>query len=434
MKQTDRRTFLRYAGLSTLAATTGTLSMAGKALAAGDKIHPKPPAAAQGAKNVRTVRGLIAPEHLGVTDMHEHVLRDHILTSQETEKLFDVETIKKMAMLGDPKPVPESFFPGKDNTITLENRHAMMHFYPNAKDAFLLDEELMMGEVGDFASLGGNSILDCSVTFERGNPEVMKRMSEKSGVNLVMSTGINSHVLIPAAFKEMDVKGLTEYFEQELYVGINGTDICAGNIKLLAEREDHGERASSDETLLRGVEAAAAVSRNSGVPVTVHAYDLGDEVLKEFLGKAKDLGMPKDRMILSHFSTALRPMAQKELVTDPDKFKPNLDIGFWAMDQGYILSFDLFGAGHGWIDSRGGDVPSYDPLSFAAIYQFVKAGYGDRIVMGTDLWARTSARRNGGPGIAHLLNFVVPQLKESGVPQDAIDQIMVKTPARLLAF
>lgn len=40
----------------------------------------------------------------------------------------------------------------------------------------------------------------------------------------------------------------------------------------------------------------------------------------------------------------------------------------------------------------------------AAVYQYVKADYGDRIVFGTDVWMRIQTRAYGGPGIAHLLN------------------------------
>jgi phosphotriesterase-related protein len=47
---------------------------------------------------------------------------------------------------------------------------------------------------------------------------------------------------------------------------------------------------------------------------------------------------------------------------------------------------------------------------------------------------RNSARKYGGPGIAQLLNYVVPKLMENGLTQKEIDQILIHTPARMLAF
>lgn len=426
-----RRHFLKLSGLAAAASCGLLASCRGQDSQLGASTSRKAPA---GAKTVRTVRGPMEPGLLGLTDMHEHVLRDSVPNMAQALLMFDAKTIKEQAMLADPEPVPSRFFPEKGNPIVLRNRGYLRDHYANGEDQFLLDEELMTGELRDFAALGGRSILDCSITFERGSPLTIRRMSEQTGVNVVMSTGINSHVLLPKKFKAMDVKELAGFFEKEIFEGIDDTGVQCGNIKLLAESELFGSKATEDQSLMRGLEAAAAVSRNTGAPVTVHAYLLGEEVMGEFLAKAAGFGMPEGRMIIAHFPTALQPMTYQELMNDPKGFAPNLDIGFRAMDEGFILSFDLFGAGDAWADTQEGIVPSYDPVSLAAVYQYVKAGYADRIVLGTDLWMRNSTRRHGGHGISHLLNYVVPMLMRNGVKKGDIDQMLIENPARLLAF
>lgn len=432
----SRRNFL------SLAATLAVTGVAGSVNADSyDKIPtgsgptsspPRP--SGPGGKNVRTVRGLMAPEHLGITDMHEHVLRDHVPDDAQISTMFDKETLEESAMFSEPEPVPDRFFPQKGNPITLRNRSYLIPYYANGKDQFVLDESLMTGELEDFAALGGKSILDCSVSYERGDVKTVRAMSERTGVNVVMSTGINSHVLLPQKFKSMTVTELAQFFEKEIEVGIDDTDICCGNIKLFAESGQFGRKATEDVPLLRGLEAAASISRNNGVPVTVHAYLLGNDVLREFLQKAMEFGMPEGRMILAHFPTALMPMSYKTLLQDPKSFTPDFDIGYWAMDRGFVLSFDLFGSSISWVDKREGLAPPYDPLALAAIYQYVKAGYGDRIVMGMDVWMRNSTRRYGGAGFAGLLNSIVPTLLENGLSQKEIDTILIATPARMLAF
>lgn len=428
-----RREFLRLSGMAIAAAAGGgLLTGCGTQSSPAPVADSRPPGA--GEKSVRTVRGPLDPALLGLTDMHEHVLRDSVPSMAEALLMFDAKTIKEQAMLADPEPVPAQFFPEKGDPITLKNRGYLTDHYANGKDQFVLDEKLMLGELNDFAALGGKSILDCSITFERGSPLTIQRMSEQSGVNVIMSTGINSHVLLPKKFKAMSVAELATFFEREIFEGIDDTGVLCGNIKLLAESELFGSRATEDEPLMKGLEAAAAVSRNTGAPVTVHTYLLGDEVLEAFLERASGYGMPEGRMIIAHFPTALQPMTYQELMDDPKRFAPNLDVGFKTMDQGFILSFDLFGAGDAWADTQEGIVPSYDPVSLAAIYQYVKAGYADRIVLGTDLWMRNATRQYGGRGISHLLNYVVPMLMRSGVSQSQIDQMLIKNPARLLAF
>lgn len=386
-------------------------------------------------KIIQTVRGPVAPSALGATSMHEHVLLGDGSDDGDPLEMFDEETLKKYMAFARPEEVGPEFFPeAPDHPIKLENRHYLMHHYANSPEAFVLDEALMTGELGDFHKLGGRSILDVSITNERGDPRTIRRMSEATNVNVIMSTGINSHVLIPKKYKQMSQAQLVEFFELELNKGIRGTDILAGNIKLLAEGGNTGMKATDDEVLIRGLKAAASVSNNTQAPVTVHCYALGDEVLKALLNIATQAGMPRDRMTIAHFPTALRPMDYDTLLKHPETFRPNLDIGYWAMDRGFILSFDLFGAGDAWIDTRDGQAPNYDAYSFAAIYQYAKRGYAERIVLGTDVWTRMGTRKHGGGGISQLLNFVTPTLKKYGVSQNDIDQMMIHNPARILAY
>ena len=63
----------------------------------------------------------------------------------------------------------------------------------------------------------------------------------------------------------------------------------------------------------------------------------------------------------------------------------------------------------------------------------ISDGYGDRIVLGQDVGVRTRLRRWGGWGYAHLLEHVVPMMRELGIREDALQAMLVGNPARLLA-
>lgn len=59
--------------------------------------------------------------------------------------------------------------------------------------------------------------------------------------------------------------------------------------------------------------------------------------------------------------------------------------------------------------------------------------YADRIVLGQDVGVRTRLRRWGGWGYAHVLEHVVPIMGELGIGNDALQVMLVRVPARLLA-
>ena len=68
------------------------------------------------------------------------------------------------------------------------------------------------------------------------------------------------------------------------------------------------------------------------------------------------------------------------------------------------------------------------------MHALVEAGHEDRLVLGQDVGVRTRLRRWGGWGYAHLLEHVVPVLREIGTSPTAIDAMLVANPARLLTI
>jgi phosphotriesterase-related protein len=384
-------------------------------------------------KYIRTVRGPISSDELGFTSMHEHTLFRSMPGVLESAKIYDAETLLKSAVLSAPEPVPENFFPEEGHPITLKNRGYLQHHYPHGEKVFELSEKLMADEIADFVSIGGQSILDCSVPYERGDPNIIKNISEKTGANIIMSTGVNSAYIVPKKYKKMNVSELVAFFEKEIYEGIDNTSIVAGNIKLLVDGKSlsGADELAADGTFMKALEAASSASANTGAPVMIHSYHLSEEEFTTLLVAAKGFGMPYGRLIFSHFDTMIRELRFEEILNDPKALSLNLELGRRAMDLGSTLSFDLLGAD--W--SNGAGLAEHnDVYALAAISQYVKEGYADSLVIGTDTWNRLSTRRFGGHGMSHLLNYIVPTLLKFGVSEQDVAKITTLNPARLLAF
>ena len=87
---------------------------------------------------------------------------------------------------------------------------------------------------------------------------------------------------------------------------------------------------------------------------------------------------------------------------------------------------------------------SYDQISKAKYYPdaaraevisaLITAGHSRQIVLAGDTARRSYLLRQGGAGFVHILNTFVPLLRECGVAQAAIDDLLIHNPARALAF
>ncbi len=54
--------------------------------------------------------------------------------------------------------------------------------------------------------------------------------------------------------------------------------------------------------------------------------------------------------------------------------------------------------------------------------------------MSHDICAKTRRVRYGGWGYAHILNYMVPMMRQRGITQEQIDAIIIGNPRRLLTF
>ena len=394
-------------------------------------LPPIAPASHAG-KVIQTVRGPILPAHLGFTSIHEHLLID--VSIPEIVRTFGADAVE--LFLGGDAEVPAHFFPGEDHRVTIENLGYLRHgYYEKSLDNFDLNEELMTAELIDFAKVGGRSVVDCNAPFPRPDPKTLRRMSEASGVNILMSTGLSPTTAYwPPQYREMSVKELIAYIEDEMENGIDGFGVKPAQIKsgVDGSKLDYAGDGIRDPHFRRLLEAASQVSANTGIMVVVHIDGATVEEQREICAAARRFGMPPERMVMAHFQTQIQEMRLETLVKQPESFALQLDLARELLDQGFVACIDCFGMAFD--HEHKGTITDEDTYKIAAIYHLIAEGYGDQLVIGTDVYMKLMTRRFGGHGIIRLLNFVVPVLQQLGVAQTAIDKITTGNPARLLAY
>jgi len=357
-----------------------------------------------------TVVGAIESDELGFTSMHEHILKD---SSEFLRRRYEY-------FFADDMPVKE------DDPVSLENIGFLRHSPIMAMDNLRLDDEdVMAAEVADFKASGGNAIVEMSVPGLRSNIAGIKRISEKTGVHIVASTGLYTEDSWPEQYRNMAVDQYVQYMRKEIEEGIEDTDIKAGHLKV-AFAEKPSEQG---EMLLRAV---ARVSNETGLPVTVHT---GEEFVPDDVRRIATVLLEEEinpgRVVMAHSSYFVVPVDLYSLALSPESWGLKLDYVHELLDQGFNIGIDTFG--HIYDGEVIGLMSITDWQRLAYLVALVTGGYSSQIVLGTDVFLKTLTRRFGGEGYSRLPNSIVPAMRRLDIDESDIQRITIENPARLLA-
>jgi len=335
---------------------------------------------------IQTVCGPIEPDTLGVTLGHEHLLID-------LRELWDEPaTDERRALAQAP--------------ITLQSRATWAQNPYESRDNLLIDDEdAAVEELRAFAQAGGRSLIDMTVDGLDPKPEALRRISQRSGVQIVMGTGVYRAFAHPPWVAGMTVDELAARFVGAIQVGINGTDVRAG---LLGELGTSSPILPDEVKVLR---AAARAHFKTGVSINVHPaifHREGPRILDVLEAEGVDLR----RVALSHMDEQL----------DHDYHRSLAGRGAW-------LSFDTLGSEETF--GPNAKEPT-DDQRVDALLRLLDAGWSGQILLSQDVCTKLQLLRFGGKGYSHVLTAIVPRLRAAGLGQPAISELLVDNPRRFL--
>jgi len=341
---------------------------------------------------VQTVLGPIAPEDLGITLPHEHLISDgscwFVEPSEATEK----------AMVHHP--------------VTLDILWWLRyHLFQNMDDLLLLDEQEAIKEAIHFKLAGGNSIVELSNIGLGRDPAALARISRATGLNVIMGSG---YYLAVSHGPEMDAKTeeeITDEIVRDIMVGAGNSGIRSG---IIGEIGCSWPLADNERKSLR---AAARAQQLTGAALNVHPGQ-GEEAAMEIVKILGDAGADLTRTVIDHIDRAVR---------DPqDRIK--------LAKTGCYLEYDLFGReGYYPVHHRIIDLPN-DAQRINEITELINKGYLNQMLVSQDIWNKTQRCTYGGWGYAHILRDTIPVMRVKGMTEEQIHTIMVKNPRRLLTF
>lgn len=342
----------------------------------------------------QTVLGVLSPELLGRTLMHEHVFLD----------------IRRP--LHAPGPRVGEWDDAVHEPLTLENLAAVRRGRVNSDNDVLGDFDEMLDEVSHFARYGGGTMVEVT-PFEVGrDPEALARLSRASGLNIVMGAGWYQKDLHPEGFGERSLEELTDAIVRDLVVGTRvgpGQYVRSG---IIGEVGAEGNPVHPDE--MRSVRAAGRASAITGAPITLHMGGFGEEKLR-VLDALEEEGADPRSVVFGHAGTIAEemPLAQRLLA------------------RGASVEADFLGTtGSPW----GTLFPFTDRSVARGLAELVADGWGSQLVLGGDVCQKVQLVRYGGHGYGYIEEHFLPTLAEFGVSDEALTAMMVDNPARILAF
>ena len=254
---------------------------------------------------------------------------------------------------------------------------------------------------------GVTTILDPTVAGLGRHLKAMARVAAASGVNVIAATGwytfnelsFNMHYRPP----EQTIRILENLFVQDIEVGMEGTGIRAGVLKCCTDAQGVTPHV---EVILRAV---ARAHLRTGTPITTHT-DATTERGLEQQRIFREEGVDLSRVVIGHTNQS-----------------NSLDYMQKLMDAGSFIGFDRCGV-------AGPHAPQEVQLDNLA--ELVRRGYGDRIVLSHDNMVFMDAmdtdqlRELAGPEFPYkyIHRGFLPGLRLRGVPEAAIERMLVDTP------
>ena len=269
-----------------------------------------------------------------------------------------------------------------------------------------------IGRLRELKARGIDTIADPTVLGLGRDVARIARINEHVDINIVVATGLYTVGDVPFMFQYHGPNTLlggpepmVELFERDIVKGIANTGVKAGFLKCAIEDE-----------LTPGVErvmvAVAETHKRTGVPIMVHTSaraETGLTAQEVFMRE----GISPEALLLSHSGDTG-------------------DVGYLTQlaDNGSYLGMDRFGL----------DILLPYDERVQTVVKLVERGLADRMVLAQDAschidWFPAGVREAALPNwkYTHIVDDVLPALRDAGVGENDLDLMLVENPRRILA-
>jgi phosphotriesterase-related protein len=268
------------------------------------------------------------------------------------------------------------------------------------------DEPVIVEELRAFREAGGGGVVDVTLPGVGRDPGWLLRVSEATGLHVVMGAGWYRDAYYPAEalIDRRPVQSLADELIREATEGVGQTGIQPGIIGEIGT--DKPWVSPREERVHR---AAARAARQTGLAITTHAVQstVGLDQLDLFEAEGADLS----RVVIGHGDS-----------------NPSAEYHRAIVERGATVEFDFLGMSFTPLERHG------EGRIVESICDLLAAGHAERILLSQDVCHDSQLKRYGGNGYTYLADAFLPRLRAAGVSEDEIRTITVENPRRLLTI
>jgi 5-phospho-D-xylono-1,4-lactonase len=313
-------------------------------------------------------------------------------------------------ILGDIDPINIGITDSHEHLIRIGGAEVALH----GEDMRLPFVDKAVEEAKRFVAAGGKTIVDCNpVGVGRDIVKLLEVNEQVPGLNLIVTTGFHAshvydktcHWVVRYSVKEIAdllIADIEEGIDEHDYMGpiVKRSKAKAGCIKI---GTSYGMITPFEE---KEIKAAAIAAIETGAVINTHTSHgtMALEQVERFIS----LGVKPERVIVGHVQRIPDAWYHKKIAALGASF---------SYDGGYRVKY--------WPDRHRSEL----------IQEMIKAGYQKHITIATDSGKKSYQIAYGaGTGVDYDLVVFVPRLREDGVSEAAIEDILINNPARLFAF
>ncbi|MGZ8563671.1 MAG: phosphotriesterase family protein [Candidatus Limnocylindria bacterium] len=267
------------------------------------------------------------------------------------------------------------------------------------------DELVLADELADFRRRGGSTLVDMTGPGVGRDPERLRRLAARSGIQIVMGCGWYRGAYYPpeARIDRRSVDDLAAELIVEFRDGVAGSGVHPGIIGEIGV--DKPWVSAIEERVHR---AAARTALATGMAISTHGIlsPVGLAQLKIFTDEGVDPG----RVVIGH----------------ADSY-PVLDHYLAILDRGANLEFDFIG-------HRFGTEEAAEPRLIELIVELLERGHGPQLLLSLDVCHNSQLKANGGLGYTYLQQHFLPSLRTAAVGEGEIAQMTIDNPRRILTI
>ena len=270
-----------------------------------------------------------------------------------------------------------------------------------SEDLTLDSVEAAIHELERFRAAGGSAVVEMTTPDYHRDTAAMRRIAEASGIHIIAATGYNTEKFSASFLREVTAEQLAARFIEEVTTGMEGTPCRAGLIKASSTLNEISPLA---ENLFR---AAAQAHHATGAPISTHT-EKGTMALEQ-VALLTGEGVSPAHIIIGHIDLRL-----------------DWEFVLALARTGVYFSFDQV--------SKEKYYPDSQRIDF--IMRLVTEGHGQQLLLSGDLARRSYWHSYGlsGAGFTYIPQVFAPRLREAGLSDRAVHELLNDNPARALAF